>query len=593
VLVVDGGTLAVSPGAVDVDVSTFERRLSEATAAGFEAAAGLYRGDFLDGFVLREAAFEDWLIAERERLRELALDGLARLLAHQDQAGLTERAIHTAARLLALDPLQEAVHRALMRLYGRQGRRGAGLKQYQICVDVLRRELGVEPEPETKQLYQELLQLRSRESRTAEPAPVPASRRRPARRSGPQADRRTAEIPLFGRETELARLRAVLGDVVAGRGRVVVILGEAGIGKSRLVAEVSAETVEGGGRVLLGRCHQSGRTLPFGPWVDALRAPETRLPELIANLPRVWRGELARLLPELQEPDLPPVTAAEDSLRVFESIAQLVGHLASQRPLVLLLEDLHWADEMSLQLLAFLGRRISTWPVLLLGTAREEELPEAPFLRDTLEELRRGQRLVSLLPAALSRTETTALVGALARTGTDAASLARLAEQVWEASRGNPLLVVETMRAIGDSPAPPGSGPLPLPQGVHDLVVHRLNRLSERGRRLAAVAAVIGREFEFTLLARAAQLEDAEAAAGVEELIRRRILYGTGERLDFRHDCIREVAYRELPPATRPVWHRHVAEAIEAVAADNLEPITGPSPCTAARDGGGTGPSST
>ena len=223
VLVVEGQTLAVSPEAVDVDVITFEQRLSEATAAALEAAASLYRGDFLDGFVVREAAFEDWLIVERERLRELALDGLARLLAHQDQAGLTERAIHTAVRLLALDPLQEPVHRALMRLDGRQGRRNAALRQYQVCVDVLRRELGAEPETETKQLYQELLQLRSSQSKTAETAPAPASGRRPARRRRAQAGRPAAEIPLVGTR---GRARPTAGrarrrgrGTRAGRGR--------------------------------------------------------------------------------------------------------------------------------------------------------------------------------------------------------------------------------------------------------------------------------------------------------------------------------------------------------------------------------------
>jgi DNA-binding SARP family transcriptional activator len=563
---VEADTILLEGAGVTTDVAEFERLVARASADALAAAADLYRGDLLAGLHEQSPAFEEWLVAERTRLHEMALEALGRLLAHQTRQDLIELAVRTATRLLALDPLQEPAHRTLMRLYMRQGRRGAGLTQYQICVEVLRRELAAEPEAETKQLYQELL---------LQTAAVPAPRRRPAGRRGARARRPTGEVPLVGRAAELAQLRAVLDQVVKGRGRVAVVLGEAGIGKSRLVAELAAESVEGGSRVLLGRCHQSERTRPFGPWVDALRAPETPVADLIASLSRPWRVELARLLPEFQESDLPPATTAEDFLRVFDAIAQLLARLASRQPLVLLLEDLHWADEMSLRLLAFLGRRIASWPVLLLATAREEELSEAPALRATLEELRRGQRLVSLVAGALSQTDTGALVVALARTGTDAASLAGLAEQVWKASRGNPFLVVETMRAVGDGPAPSGSGPLPLPEGVHDLVVHRLSLLSERGRRLAAVAAVIGREFEFTLLARAAQYDDAEAAAGVEELIRRRILDGIGERLDFRHDCIRDVAYLELPPAIRSVWHGRVAEAIETVAADNLEPHYG------------------
>lgn len=166
ILVAEGQTVALDPSAVEVDVAAFERFTSEGSPAGLEQAVALYRGDLLEGLDLREAPFEEWLVAERERLRELAIEALAKLLAHQSKAGATERAIQTALKLLALDPLQEPVHRTLMRLYARQGRRAAALKQYQLCAGILRRELGVEPEPETKQLYQEL-----RQQRPLQPAP--------------------------------------------------------------------------------------------------------------------------------------------------------------------------------------------------------------------------------------------------------------------------------------------------------------------------------------------------------------------------------------------------------------------------------------
>ena len=149
ILLVEGQTLALSPAVVDVDVATFERHVAEGTPEALEQAAAVYGGDLLSGFSLSEPLFEDWLVPERERLRELALEALARLLAYQSKTGATERAIQTAVRLLALDPLQEAVHRTLMRLYIRQQRRGAALKQYQLCVGALQRELGSEPEAET------------------------------------------------------------------------------------------------------------------------------------------------------------------------------------------------------------------------------------------------------------------------------------------------------------------------------------------------------------------------------------------------------------------------------------------------------------
>src|SRR5438067_1811627 len=156
----DADALALEPGAVDVDAESFERLVHEGAPAALERAAALYHGDLLSGFAVDEAPFEEWLLGERERVRELALEALAKVLAHQRKAGAAEAAMQTALKLLTLDPLQEPVHRALMRLYAEGGRRGAALRQYQQCVGVLARELGIEPEPQTKALYQEILRER-------------------------------------------------------------------------------------------------------------------------------------------------------------------------------------------------------------------------------------------------------------------------------------------------------------------------------------------------------------------------------------------------------------------------------------------------
>ncbi len=159
-LLVQGETISLNAAAVDVDAAVFEGLAAEGTSRSLERAASLYRGDLLEGFVLDEEPFEDWLRVERERLRELAIQALGRLLAHQIGVGGVEAAIQTAGRLLALDPIQEEVHRVLMRLYVRQGRRGAACRQYQVCLEGLRRELGVEPEAETTRLYERLLPQR-------------------------------------------------------------------------------------------------------------------------------------------------------------------------------------------------------------------------------------------------------------------------------------------------------------------------------------------------------------------------------------------------------------------------------------------------
>src|SRR2546426_7538147 len=159
-LVLEGPSVALDPAFVDVDVARLERLVADGRPEALEQIAGLYRGDLLAGLVLAERPFEEWLTAERERLHELAIQGLGRLLTYQQQAKAHEPAVQTGLRLLALDPLQEPVHRAVMRLYARLGRREAALRQYQLCADALKRELNAPPEVETTQLYQQILKSR-------------------------------------------------------------------------------------------------------------------------------------------------------------------------------------------------------------------------------------------------------------------------------------------------------------------------------------------------------------------------------------------------------------------------------------------------
>ena len=252
-LVLDGPTVALDPSVVEVDVAEFERLVADGRPPALEQIGGLYRGDLLAGLALTERPFEEWLTSERERLHELAIQGLGRLLTHQQRGGAAEPAIQTGLRLLALDPLQEPVHRTLMRLYARLGRREAALRQYQFCVDALKRELSTSPEAETNQLYQEI--LRSRSSRpdratVAGPAggdPVP----------GPAADLLSAAVAalpeapsptnlpaptseLIGRADALAEVTELLGVH-----RLVTLIGAGGIGKTRLGLEVARQVLPG------------------------------------------------------------------------------------------------------------------------------------------------------------------------------------------------------------------------------------------------------------------------------------------------------------------------------------------------------------
>jgi DNA-binding SARP family transcriptional activator len=542
----DGGNLAV-------DVLELERLAGADTLEGLEEAAARYGGELLAGLVVKDPAFELWLDGQRERLRELGLRVLNTLLARQAAAGQTERAIETALRVLALDPLQEAAHRALMRLYAAQGRGAAALRRYQACVETLWRELRVEPEAETKQLYREILALRS----TQGPAPGRAAR------SVPPQNEAVIHPPLIGRGAELARVRAEMDRGGEGRARVVVVLGEAGLGKTRLVEEIAAEAGRDGVRLIQGRAHESERILPFGLWVGALRASHALGDvELVKALGAPWRQELARLFPEMGTRPGPARAGVDDHLRIFQAVGELLRALGRKGPLAIVLEDVHWADETSLRLAAFLARRLAGAAISMVLTARVEELDLVPFTRGILAEMSREPGLLEIRLLPLPRPETLELVRALAgRGGIDADPT--LEERVWRASDGNPLIVVETMRTLHERGAACLSGELPIPDGVRRILRERLERLGGRARELVGIAAVIGRDFELGVLREAAGIDTRELADAMEELVRRRLLHQTGEHFDFTHDRVRDVAYEEIGEPRRRMLHAAVAAAIE------------------------------
>src|SRR5262249_36673881 len=225
--------------------------------------------------------------------------------------------------------------------------------------------------------------------------------------------------------------------------------------------------------------------------------------------------------------------------------------------------------EASLRLTSVLSRRIPSWPILIVLTAREGEVAEAPVLRDLL-------RLpnISRLPlGSLSQEDTTALVQSLAARGRAVEVTSVLAERIWGASNGNPFVVVETLRALEQGALPATTTDARgLPERVRELVIVRLARVCERGRALVTLAAVIGREFEFALLQRASGLEAHEAADAVEELVRRQMLRTVGDRFELVHDWVREVVFGALLPMRRTLLHRDVAQALEALYAGNIDP---------------------
>lgn len=564
-LLTQGDTIALNAELVLVDVAELEAALADGSSDGLERAATLYKGDLLDGFSVDEPAFEEWRVVERERLRERALEGLARLLRHQLLADGPEAAIQTTLRLLAMDPLQETAHRALMKLLLRQGRRAAALQQYQVCVASLQRELGAEPEEDTRELYREILRAAGQvRGRSAEPTALTST----ATGAG------AAEGPMIAREPELARLRSALGRMFDAGGNVLVLSGEAGIGKSRLIQEFAADATARGAWAVVGRCHETEQTLPLHPWIEALRGDRLTLdPHLRDRLGAATGAELVRVFPELSTAGEQPVTLGAQHALLFDALTELIATEATEHPMVLIVEDVHWIDTMSARFLAYLGRRIHRLPVLIVASMRPEELVDGTVLAQALAELRNDGQLDEVVLRSLSEEETRRLARSL-HVGVRAGRVGdQIVNDIWAASEGNPFVIVESIRAMRDHARDDDRGEIRLAHRVQDFVASRLERLGERPRQLVAAAAVIGRDFAFPLLARVAHLGEPEAAEAVEELVRRRVLQAVGDRLEFSHEWIRRVAYESLLPTTRAVLHAAAGDALEELQRDRLDDV--------------------
>ncbi len=529
----------------------------------------LYRGDFLEGF------YDDWCLEERYRLEGLYLQALEQLVVAHQALDQPEEALHYAGLLLARDPLREDVHRRAIRLHVRLGNRVEAVRHARWCRAVLRTELGVEPAPETVALCDELLGLAWRRG----PGEGALAQRGPPPRSQPAL---VLERPPFvGREAEWGTLLAHWERARSGRGHLVLMSGEAGIGKTRLVEELGQHVRQRGGWVACGRCYEYEHALPHGPLADLLRAVLAATgARVLERLPLWQAAELTRLAPELGEQLPPPPSSPpreegrggeptnQEQARLFDALTLFLLDLARQNPLLLVLEDLHWAHDSTLAWLHYLARRLPQAPVLLVATCQREEVGPNHTLHGLALQLQR-EGLATRLELARLPQEALGhwMVGA-----SDA-----LVARIYRQTEGNPFFTLETLRALFEEGRvwPVGGrwveetapASLPIPASVRQVVQMRLGRLSLSAREATAVVAVVGRTFDFGVLEQAwGQGEEATLEA-LDELLRRRLVReGSGPSArdyEFDHHLVREVIYRGLHYRRRQRLHRLVGEAME------------------------------
>jgi predicted ATPase/DNA-binding CsgD family transcriptional regulator len=379
-----------------------------------------------------------------------------------------------------------------------------------------------------------------------------------------------------GREEELCWLQDRLEDARRGRGNLIFLAGEAGVGKSRLIAEVATRAQQAGARVLEGKCSFFETALPYAPFIEAFRGLlHACTPSQITALLGPHTSEVVKLLPELAKRlrgvvPSPLLGPAEEKSRLFESLYLVLSRVAAELPLILALEDIHWADPASLELLHFLARRLRRDRWLVLATYRPGELPYGEGMSQLRQELVRERRVQELTVKPLNASETGDLINRVL--GARGPAPDGLIAWIFRLGEGNPFFTEEILRSIVDGSGDAGVSLDPtsisgvvVPPTVREMIMTRVSRLTPDARRVLSAAAILGRAFELEALQHVSQLTGEVFSQASTALLLTQLVGAdhASPRYSFRHSLIREVVMQHLAPDVRRALHRRAGEFLE------------------------------
>ncbi len=514
------------PGApVLVDVVEFRQATADGNLA---VAVSRYGGDLLPG------SYDDRIVAERDRLRTEALEAVLQLANDALSSGDYRPAAEYARRALAIDGLAERAYRALMTASSRLGERAEAFRTYHRCVEVLQNELGIEPDELTRAAYEA---LGAGSPDRPEIAQLPSSR-------------------FVGRAEELSGSLDAWREAARGRSQLLLVAGEPGIGKSRLVAELAAVAASEGAAVAWARAYQAAGHPPWGPVIEWLRSPALRTS--LSRIEPVWQTEIALLLPELRSvhEGLPSLSPGGEAGRQRLLDALRLALSPAGRPLLLVVDDLQWCDQETIQLIGHLLSSSSGVPLMVAATMRSDEVDTGHPVIALKVALEREHLVTEIELSRLDVASTEALASGIMGRPLDPAD----AERLWRDTEGQPLFIVEAARS-----GLPSGGPAHLSRTVRSVISARLSQLSAPARRLVEVAATVGRSFTVEVLTVATGNGEDVLVDALDEVWRRQIFREQEAGYDFSHDRIREVAYQLIPPARRRSLHRSVAGALESL----------------------------
>jgi len=542
---------------VDVCVFYRERQLAlQALAAGDRhamlehgaAAVEEYRGDLLPGM------YDDWVLAERETLRRQCVELCDHLVAGWRGVDDLSKAVEYGRLRLRLEPLEELGYRTLIELQADAGDRAGAISTFHKCAQILDHELQVKPSQATEALVERLLNSDG-------PDLPPSGGPRKARTRPAQSAR------LVGRDRELDQILECWNSVVEGRPRLLILTGDAGVGKSRLIYELAHKARTDGAVVATTRCFGMAGALALKPVADWLRHP--RIQRSLATLDEIWRVEVDRLIPGAagdtyggkRERPLPEPVAASRAMvdawrrhRFFEGLAR--GILAVGQPTLLALDDLHWCDDETTAWLPFLLGRAAGAPLLVAATARREELADNLEVSRLLPALRSAGSLIEMALPPLGRDGVQALGASFLERALSDEEVSLL----FSATGGYPLYVLEAIRSASEVDR---GRPLSSLADLSSVLRRRLEAASPHAREVAGLASAVGRDFTLDLLTEASDLDIDGVVRSVDELWRQGIFREQPSGYDFSHDLVRESAYASVSPPHRWLLHGRIAQSLQ------------------------------
>jgi DNA-binding SARP family transcriptional activator/nucleoside-triphosphatase THEP1 len=528
-----------------IDVAEFESLIAQSASSSFatkiqalEQAATLYRGDLLP------SCYDDWIVPYREQLQQqaiAALDTLVTLLTTQGGKGDNCSAIAYAQQLQRIDPLYEPAYCHLMRLHAQQGDRASALRVYHQCMTTLQAELGVNPSPTTCKLYEELL--------TLDDAPPPPTCTVSAQTADfshlipiPSPIAVTVELPLIGREAEWAAIQGWRSQCLEQeRADLLWLVGEPGIGKTRLLEELAKTVQSSGSYVLWGRGFEAEMLRPYGVWVDMFQAiGATKFLDELKSL--VLNVESAAIL---------------NRGRLFDLAVQFITQLAETAPVLVVLDDIQWLDETSISFLHYAMRLFHRQkPVWFACAARKREIAANGSADKFIQTLHREHRIRTVELTPLDRLQTLALAQAVGYTADE--------ECIFTSSGGNPLFALEIVRAQAQSDRTAADT-------LETLIQGRLRQLDGTVQELMPWMAALGHSFNPTTLAKVADCPLPRLLSAIDQLEQHGIIRPgsaiAGEvSYNFAHDIVRQVAYKQFSEPRRRLIHTHIAQSLNAIA---------------------------